>query len=213
VVELLAAVPSVIYGLWAFFILVPLMRTTIEPAIQSVVYWHIGWVAPFFWLEPLFSGTPAGLDKFTAGVVLAIMIIPTVSAICREAFLQVPQSQREAALSLGATQWETTRVAVIGYSRSGIFGASILGLGRALGETMAVTMVIGNSPIISASLFVSGASIASQIAGAFPEAATGSLQQSALLALALVLLVISLAINVLARLLIGRSLRTEGSRE
>src|SRR5205823_6058836 len=131
IVELLAAVPSVVYGLWGIFVLGPAMRIYIEPGVQSV----LGFL-------PLFQGRPIGSDVFTAGVILAIMIIPTISAVSREALLAVPDSQREAALSLGATRWETTRLAVLRYARAGIFGASILGLGRAVGETMAVTMTI-----------------------------------------------------------------------
>src|SRR5213080_3157731 len=131
VVELLAAVPSVVYGLWGIFVLAPVMRTAIEPFIQGT----LGFL-------PIFQGTPIGLDKLSAGVILAIMIIPTISSVSREAFLAVPDSQREAALSLGATRWETTRLAVLRYARAGIFGAVILGLGRAVGETMAVTMTI-----------------------------------------------------------------------
>ncbi len=194
IVELLAAVPSVVYGLWGIFVLAPMMRNTIEPAIQGA----LGWL-------PNFQGTPIGTDKFAAGVILAIMIIPTVSAVSREALLAVPGNQREAALSLGATRWETTRLAVLRYARAGIFGAIILGLGRAVGETMAVTMMIGNKNSITVSLFDQGQSIASLIANNFTEA--GPLQLSALIELALVLMLMSLAINAFARLMVGRVLR------
>ena len=215
VVELLAAVPSVIYGLWGFFVLAPIMRDQVEPVLQSIFLpaaaIHSGAFYPLGFLGALFGGTPFGVDKLTAGVILTIMVIPTISAITREAFLQVPQSQREAALSLGATRWETTRIAVIGYARSGIFGAVILGLGRALGETMAVTMTIGNSDIVSGSLLSKGQTIASKIANVFAEAPP--LQQSALLELGLILLLITLLINMAARLLIGRLLRVEEGRE
>lgn len=144
-VELLAAVPSVIYGLWGLFFLAPFLRTYVEIPLHN----SLGFV-------PLFSTAPFGLDFLTAGVILAIMIIPTISAVSRDIFNAVPNSQREAMYSLGATHWEVIRKAVIPYARSGIFGATILGLGRAVGETMAVTMVIGNAPRISASLFPRG---------------------------------------------------------
>ncbi len=196
VVELLAAVPSVVYGFWAIFVLSPVMRVYIEPSLQAV----LGFL-------PIFQGPTIGTDKFTAGVILAIMIIPTISAVSREALLVVPQSQREAALSLGATRWETTRKAVLTYARSGIFGAVILGLGRAVGETMAVTMAIGNKNGMSASLFDQGQSIASLIANSWGEADT--LQAGALIELALVLMLMALAVNIFARLVIGRYLRLE----
>src|SRR5436853_4538329 len=159
VVELLAAVPSVVYGLWAIFVLGSLMRESIELAVKSV----LGFL-------PLFQGTPIGRDAFTASVILAIMIIPTISAVSREALLAVPNTQREAALSLGATRWETTRLAVLRYARAGIFGAIILGLGRAVGETMAVTMTIGNRNSIFTSLFDQGQTISSLIANKWLEA-------------------------------------------
>lgn len=191
VVELLAAVPSVVYGLWGIFVLAPAMRSSVEPALQAT----LGFL-------PIFQGTPIGTDKFTAGVILAIMIIPTISSVSREALLVVPQSQREAALSLGATRWETTRTAVLSYARSGIFGAVILGLGRAVGETMAVTMTIGNKIGISASLFDQGQTIASLLANNFAEA--GPLEASALIELGLVLMLMALVINILGRLFVGR---------
>jgi phosphate transport system permease protein len=195
IVELLAAVPSVVYGLWGIFVLGPAMRIYIEPGVQSV-----------FGFLPLFQGRPIGSDVFTAGVILAIMIIPTISAVSREALLAVPNSQREAALSLGATRWETTRLAVLRYARAGIFGASILGLGRAVGETMAVTMTIGNRAAFFGSLFESGQTIASQIAGRWLDAST-PLELGALVELGLILMLVSLVINVFARLLVGRFLR------
>jgi len=196
IVELLAAVPSVVYGLWGLFVLAPAMRDSIEPALQGV----LGWL-------PIFQGTPIGTDKFAAGVILAIMIIPTVSAVSREALLAVPGNQREAALSLGATRWETTRLAVLRYARAGIFGAIVLGLGRAVGETMAVTMMIGNKNSISVSLFDQGQTIASLIANSFAEAGPSSLQLAALIELGLVLMLMSLVINVFARLMVRRVLR------
>ncbi len=196
VVELLAAVPSVIYGLWGIFVLGPVMRAQVEPAIQSV----LGFL-------PLFQGNAIGRDMFTAGVILAVMIIPTISAVSREALVAVPTSQREAALSIGATGWETTRLAVLRYARAGIFGAVILGLGRAVGETMAVTMTIGNRNAISGSLFGQGQTIASLIANSWLEAIAGSLELSALIELGLVLMLVSLLINTFARLMVGRVLR------
>jgi phosphate transport system permease protein len=195
VVELLAAVPSVVYGLWGIFVLAPVMRSVIEPIVQGA-----------FGFLPLFQGTAIGLDKFAAGVILAVMIIPTVSSVSREALLAVPDSQREAALSLGATRWETTRLAVLRYARAGIFGAIILGLGRAVGETMAVTMTIGNKNAISISLFDQGQTIASWIANNFTEAEP-PFELSALVELGLVLLLMSLIINVFARLMVSRVLR------
>ncbi len=194
VVELLAAVPSVVYGLWGIFVLAPTMRAYVEPVVRAV-----------FGFLPIFQGSPIGTDKFTAGVILAVMIIPTVSAVSREALLAVPTSQREAALSLGATRWETTRVAVLKFARAGIFGAIVLGLGRAVGETMAVTMTIGNRNAISVSLFDQGQTIASWIANNFTEA--GPLELSALLELGLVLMLMSLAINIFARLMVRRVFR------
>ena len=194
VVELLAAVPSVVYGFWGIFVLAPVMRDFVEPVVKDL----LGFL-------PIFSGTPIGTDKFTAGVILAVMVIPTISAVSREALLAVPQSQREAALSLGATRWETTRLAVLRYARAGIFGAIILGLGRAVGETMAVTMTIGNRNAISVSLFDQGQTIASLIANNFNDAYP--LERSAMIELGLVLLLMSLLINAFARLMVGRVLR------
>src|SRR5207247_5866882 len=154
-----------------------------------------------------FQGTPIGTDNFTAGVILAVMIIPTISAVSREALLAVPDNQREAALSLGATRWETTRLAVLRYTRAGIFGAIILGLGRAVGETMAVTMMIGNSNSITLSLFDPGQTIASLIANNFGEGGPLDLQKSALIELGLVLMLMSRLINIFARLMVARVIR------
>ncbi|HEV8050310.1 MAG TPA: phosphate ABC transporter permease subunit PstC [Thermoplasmata archaeon] len=201
-IEMLAAVPSVIYGLWGFFVLVPVMRSSVEPGLES--QW--GWTG-------LFTGQIFGLDKLTAGIILAIMVIPTISAVSREAMVAVPTTQREAALSLGATHWETTRFGVLPFARSGIVAAIILGLGRAIGETMAVTMTIGNNNHLTTSLLSQGNTIASWIATDFLSAATSPLEQSALLELGLILLVITVAINVVAELFLGRFFRTEESRE
>jgi phosphate transport system permease protein len=191
-VELLASVPSVIYGLWALFFLSPLVRKYVETPLNH----YLGFV-------PLFAGTPFGLDFFTAGLILAIMIIPTVSAITRDVLNAVPNSQREALYALGATNWEVIRKGVLPYARSGIFGATILGLGRAVGETMAVTMVIGNEVKISASLFSGGYTLASLIANQFFEA-SGNLFISSIIEIGLVLFLLALVINVFARLLIWR---------
>lgn len=193
VVELLAAIPSVIYGLWGIFVLVPVMSIYVEPALQAT----LGFL-------PIFQGAIYGYGLLTAGVILAIMIIPTVAAISRDALLAVPQSQREAALSLGATRWESTRMAVLSYARSGIFGAVILGFGRAVGETIAVTMVIGNANEIPRgfSLFAPAQTLSSLIATNIREAF--GLQASALIELALVLLLVTLTINVFARIMVWR---------
>ncbi|MCI4325534.1 MAG: phosphate ABC transporter permease subunit PstC [Thermoplasmata archaeon] len=193
-VEMLAAVPSVIYGLWGLFVLVPFMRGTVEPPLRA----HLAWTG-------LFTGEIFGADKLTAGIILAIMVIPTISAVSREAMVAVPTAQREAALSLGATPWETTWLGVFRYARSGIFGAVILGLGRAIGETMAVTMTIGNNNKLTTSLLAQGNTIASWIANDFLTAATTPLEQSALLELGLVLLVITVAVNVFAVVLLNRA--------
>ncbi|HEX9907641.1 MAG TPA: phosphate ABC transporter permease subunit PstC [Thermoplasmata archaeon] len=194
VVELLAAVPSVIYGLWAMYSLRPVIVDTIEPFFQSILGW-----------TPFFQGNPVGLDKFTAGIILAIMIIPTIASVSKEAMMAVPDSQREAALSLGATRYETTRIAVLTYARSGIFGAVILGLGRAVGETMAVAMTIGNANTISWSLLDPGQTMASLIANNWNEAE--GLQFSALIEIGLVLFAVALVINVFARLMVGRFMK------
>jgi phosphate transport system permease protein len=188
--ELLAAIPSVIYGLWAVFILVPLLRVYVEP-----------WLMKYFSWTGLFAGPAYGIGMLAAGVVLAIMIVPIISSITREVLAVVPQPQREAALALGATRWEMVRIAVLRNARAGIMGAVILGLGRALGETMAVTMVVGNNPRISASLFSPGYSIAAVLANEFSEA-TGNLYLSALIELGLVLFLLTFVLNGLARLLI-----------
>src|SRR5579862_6935180 len=189
-IDLLAAVPSVIYGLLGIFILVPLMRTTVQPALKRT----LGFL-------PLFQGPSFGIGFLTAGMVLAIMIVPFIISVSREVLLSVPNDQREAALGLGATRWEATWKAVVPYARTGIMGSMFLALARALGETMAVTMVIGNNPRIAASLLGPGYSIASVLADEFSEA-TGSLYLSALIELGLVLFLLTFVLNGLARLLI-----------
>ncbi len=188
--ELLAAIPSVIYGLWAIFVLVPLLRERVEPWLAA----HFGWTG-------LFEGTPYGIGMLAAGVILAVMVIPIISSISREVLAVVPQNQREAALALGATRWEMIRIAVLRNARAGIMGAIILGLGRALGETMAVTMVIGNRPEIAKSLFAPGYTMASVIANEFSEA-TDNLYLSALIEIGLALFIVTIIVNALARLLV-----------
>ncbi|MGI0129993.1 MAG: phosphate ABC transporter permease subunit PstC, partial [Thermoplasmata archaeon] len=195
-VELLVAVPSVVYGLWGIFVLEPIMRTTIEPDLHA----SLGKVPG---LAGAFPAPTAGGDVLTASVVLAIMVIPTISAISRESMRAVPDAQREAVMSLGATRWETTRLGVIPYARSGIIGACILGLGRALGETMAVTMTIGNSNHVPTSLFMPGQTLASAIANEFNSAFYAS-ERSGLIEAGLVLLLITIAVNLVARLMVRR---------
>jgi phosphate transport system permease protein len=197
-IDLLAAVPSVIYGLLGIFIVVPLMRTTIGPAIKSVLGF-----------TPLFSGPNYGVGFLTAGIVLAIMVVPFIISVSREVLLTVPREQREAAMALGATRWESTWQAVVPWARTGIMGSVFLALARALGETMAVTMVIGNDPKITASLFAPGYTIASVIANEFTEA-TGDLYLSALIELGLVLFLMTFILNGLARILIVATERGGG---
>jgi phosphate transport system permease protein len=190
-VEMLAAIPSIVYGLWGFFVLAPFLRDFIVPVINAT---PLG-------LLPIFEGNFVLATVFTASIVLAIMILPTVAAISRDVIQAVPNSQREAMLALGATRWEMFYRAVLPYARSGVLGAIILGMGRAAGETMAVTFIIGNSPQLFTSLFDQGATIASQIAGQFPEA--GGITLSVLIQLGLILFIITIAINVGARLLVS----------
>lgn len=196
-VDLLAAIPSVVYGLWGIFVLLPLLRERVMPWLAS----SLGLGA-----TPFFAGPAYGNSMLAAAVILAIMILPYISAVSREVLMAVPRSQREAALALGATRWEMIRDAVIPYARSGIIGGIILGLGRALGETMAVTMLIGNRPEIAASLFAPGHTLASVIANEFAEATT-PLHTSALMACGAVLLGVTLVVNVIARWLVSRVAR------
>jgi phosphate transport system permease protein len=189
-VELVAAVPSVVYGLWGVFVLAPLLRTWVQPALGKT----LGFL-------PLFQGPPYGVGMLAAGIILAIMVVPFITAVSREVLLAVPRTQREAALALGATRWETTRIAVLRYGRSGLIGAVLLGLGRALGETMAVTMVIGNRPEVAISLFAPGYTMASVIANEFTEA-TSDLYLSALIEIGLLLFLVTVVVNALARLLV-----------
>ena len=189
-IEMLAAIPSVVYGLWGIFVLAPLLRTKVEPLLGDT----LGFL-------PFFSGPPYGVGMLAAVIILAIMVTPTISSISREVFKNVPLAQREAVLALGGTRWEMMRLAVLTASRGGLVGAVTLGLGRALGETMAVTMVIGNRAQISASLFAPGQTMASVIAGEYTEA-TSNLHISALTAIGFTLLVITVLINSAARLVI-----------
>ena len=191
VTELLAAIPSVIYGLWAVFVLVPLLREHVNPWLIKL----LGWTGLFN------DDNPTGLGFVSAGVILAIMILPIISSLTREVMTAVPGSQREAVLALGATRWEMIRMGVLRNARIGIVGAVILGLGRALGETMAVTMVIGNTPQIQRSLLASGSSMASVIANEYAEA-SGDLHLSALTEIGLALFIVTIIVNALARLLV-----------
>ena len=189
--ELLAAIPSVIYGLWAVFVLVPLLREHVNPVLVKV----LGWTGLFN------DDNPTGLGFLSAGVILAVMILPIISSLTREVMTAVPHSQREAVLALGATRWEMIQMGVLRNARIGIVGAIMLGLGRALGETMAVTMVIGNSAEIHRSLLSNGASMASVIANEFTEA-VGDLHLSALIEIALALFIVTIIVNAMAQLLV-----------
>ena len=194
-VELLAAIPSVVYGLWGIFVLIPLLRSQVVPPLK----------AAFGWL-PFFQGVFYGNSMLAAGVILSIMILPYISSVSREVLLAVPPAQREAALALGATRWEAVWSAVLPYGRLGIIGAVVLGLGRALGETMAVTMLIGNRHEISASLLQPGYTMAAAIANEFAEATT-QLHLSALFEIGLVLFGLTVTVNAAARLLVWRVAR------
>jgi phosphate transport system permease protein len=195
-VELLAAIPSVIYGLWARFVLLPLLSDHVEPVLAKTLGLPkiLGWTG-------LFTGPSLGAGMLAAGIILAIMIIPIISSIAREVLMVVPQHQREAVLALGATRWEMIRIGVLRNARAGIVGGIILGLGRALGETMAVTMVIGNSPNISRSLFAPGYTMASVLANEFAEA-TSNIHLSALVEIGLALFLVTIVVNTLARVLV-----------
>ncbi len=199
-VDLLAAVPSVVYGLWAFYFLIPKLK----PAEQ--------WFADTFHFIPFVATeNVAGPNYFIAGLILAIMILPIVSAISREVLSTVPTDQKEASLALGATRWEMIRTSMLPYARRGIVGGSMLGLGRAIGETIAVTIVIGDNPILGHSIFDQGYSLAAVIANEFSEAASNPLHKAALIGAGLVLFVLTLLVNSIARLLVTRSER-QGSK-
>ncbi len=189
-IELLAAVPSVILGLWGIFVMVPFLRDHFFPLLQK----YLGFL-------PFFQGPIYGVSMMAGGIIVAIMIIPIITSVSREILRSVPGLQREAAFALGATRWEVTRIAVLSYAKKGLFGAVILGLGRALGETMAVTMVIGNTPQIVKSLFAPGYTLASVIANEFNEA-SGNLYPSALFEIGLVLLGLTVLVNIIAQMLL-----------
>lgn len=188
-IELLAGIPSIVYGLWGIFVLVPWIRTSIEPFFSR----HLGFL-------PIFHGAPYGFGMLAAGLILSIMVLPIIASISRDVLKSVPQTQREASLGLGATKWQSIRL-ILKDAKSGILGATLLGLGRAIGETMAVTMVIGNRPTISYSLFDPGYTMASVIANEFTEA-TSSMYISALIEIALLLFVMTIIVNMLARILV-----------
>ncbi|HUL54942.1 MAG TPA: phosphate ABC transporter permease subunit PstC [Opitutaceae bacterium] len=189
-IEMLAAVPSVIFGLWGIFVLIPWLRDHLFKWLQEL----LGFL-------PLFRGPIYGVSMLAGGIIVAIMILPIVTSVSREILRSVPDLQREAAYALGATHWEVIRIAVLSYARRGVYGAAVLGLGRALGETMAVTMVIGNRPEISASLFAPGYTLASVIANEFTEATT-DLYFSSLFELGLVLVAVTMLVNILAQLML-----------
>jgi phosphate transport system permease protein len=199
-VELLAAIPSVVYGLWGIFVLAPFMRSDVDPVLRTL----FGWTG-------LFTGPTNGHDVFTGAVILSIMILPTIASIARDVLRAAPSTLREGALALGATRWEAVRHALLPYVRSGLVGAVLLGLGRALGETMAITMVIGNSDKVHASLFQPGQTMASLIANQYAEA-SGDLQLSALTEIGLLLLVVTLLFNLAARVLVWRMRMPAGAR-
>ncbi|HET7104366.1 MAG TPA: phosphate ABC transporter permease subunit PstC [Terracidiphilus sp.] len=201
VTELLAAIPSIVYGVWGVFVLVPLLREHVNPALT---HW-LGWTGLFN------DQNPTGLGYFAGGVILAVMILPIISSLTREVMTAVPQSQREAALALGATRWEMIRMSVLRNARLGIVGAIILGLGRALGETMAVTMVIGNTPEIHGSLLSNGGSMAAVIANEYAEA-TSNMHYAALTEIGLALLLVTIVVNALARLMVWAVTRGVPSR-
>ena len=194
-VELLAAIPSVVYGLWGIFVLIPFLRSYIVPPLKALFGW-----------TPFLQGVFYGNSLLAGGIILAIMIVPYIAAVSREVLLAVPASQREAALAMGATRWEAVRSAVLPYGRAGLIGAVILGLGRALGETMAVTMLIGNRHDIGVSLLQPAYTMAAAIANEFSEATT-TLYQSALVEVGLILFVLTVAVNAVARILIWRVAR------
>lgn len=199
-VELLAAIPSVIYGLWGVLVMAPWLQKTVQPFLID----HFGFI-------PLFRGAPYGVSMLAAVFILMIMIVPIITSITKEVLLAVPKAQKEAAYALGATRWEMVRVAMLPYARSGILGAVILGLGRAIGETMAVTMVIGNTPQISLSLLSPGYTMPSVIANEFAET-TSKLHAAVLMEIGLILLVITLLINIIARLMIWSVTRGSSGR-
>ncbi|MCX6141721.1 MAG: phosphate ABC transporter permease subunit PstC [Ignavibacteriales bacterium] len=195
-IELLAGIPSIVYGLWGIFVLVPWIRTSVEPVLSGT----LGFL-------PIFRGAPYGFGMLAAGLILAVMVLPIVASISRDVLKSVPQTQREASLGVGATRWQSIRL-ILNDAKSGILGATLLGLGRAMGETMAVTMVIGNRPTVSYSLFDPGYTMASVIANEFTEA-TSDMYISALIEIALLLFVMTIIVNMLARLLVWSVTRSK----
>lgn len=195
-IELLAGIPSIVYGLWGIFVLVPWIRTSVEPALSGT----LGFL-------PIFRGAPYGFGMLAAGLILAVMVLPIVASISRDVLRSVPQTQREASLGVGATRWQSIRL-ILNDAKSGILGATLLGLGRAMGETMAVTMVIGNRPTVSYSFFDPGYTMASVIANEFTEA-TSNMYISALIEIALLLFVMTIIVNMLARLLVWSVTRSK----
>lgn len=190
-IEMLAAIPSVVYGLWGIFVLAPVVREYIQPFLQR-----------YFGFLSIFEGPPFGIGIFTASLILAVMILPTITAVCREVFVAIPNTLREGVLAMGATRWETIKLAVLETGFAGILSAVVLGLGRAMGETMAVTMLIGNRALISTSLFSPGATMASVIANEYPEASS-NLHLASLTGIGLTLFLVSLAVNGVARVIIA----------
>jgi phosphate transport system permease protein len=199
VIELLAAIPSVVYGLWGIFVLIPFLTTWVYPVLEA----RLGFL-------PFFTGPIYGPSVLSASIILTIMIVPFIMSVSREVLLAVPSGQREAALALGATRWEAVSTAIVPYAKSGIIGAVILGLGRALGETMAVTMLIGNRHEVAASLFAPGYTMAAVIANEFADAAGGPIHESALILMALLLFGVTVLVNAIARLMIWRVSRGRG---
>lgn len=200
VIELLAAIPSVVYGLWGIFVLIPFLTTWVYPVLEA----RLGFL-------PFFTGPIYGPSVLSAALILTIMIVPFIMSVSREVLLAVPPGQREAALALGATRWEAVSTAIVPYAKSGIIGAVILGLGRALGETMAVTMLIGNRHEVAASLFAPGYTMAAVIANEFADAAGGPIHESALILMALLLFAVTVLVNAAARLMIWRVSRGRGN--
>jgi phosphate transport system permease protein len=198
-IDLLAAIPSIIYGMWGLFILAPFMQDHVQPVLGK----YLGFL-------PLFKGPPMGIGMFTAGVILALMILPFIAAVMRDVFRMVPPVVKESAYGVGSTTWEVTRKVTMKYGLQGILGGLFLGLGRAIGETMAVTFVIGNSHHISASLFESGNSIASTLANEFAEAVSQPIFNSTLIELGLVLFLVTFAIQVLAQLWLNKVRKSAG---
>jgi phosphate transport system permease protein len=203
-IELLAGIPSIIYGIWGLFVFAPFLQATLQPALIDLF-------APIPWLSYLFAGPPYGIGVMTAGLILAIMVLPFIASVSRDVFVATPTVLKEAAYGVGATTWEVVRHVIVPYARVGVIGAILLGLGRALGETMAVTFVIGNAHRVSASLLAPGTTISATIANEFTEA-VGDLYTSALVALGLILFVITFIVLAIARYMLLRLELRRGGR-